>query len=62
VTWVQQAGLCARCRHQRVVRNSRGSVFSLCERSRTQPDQFVRYPQLPVLECRGFEARPPVSD
>jgi hypothetical protein len=62
VARVQQAGLCDRCRHQRIVRNSRGSVFSLCERSRTQPEQFVRYPPLPVLECRGFEARELVSE
>jgi hypothetical protein len=32
-------------------------VFSLCERSRTEPDEFPRYPRLPVLECRGFEER-----
>jgi hypothetical protein len=24
------AGLCDRCRHQRLVPNTRGSVFSLC--------------------------------
>jgi hypothetical protein len=48
------AGLCNLCRHQRVVRNTRGSVFSLCERSRTEPE-YPRYPRLPVLECAGFE-------
>jgi len=47
-------GLCDSCRHQRLVPNSRGSVFSLCERSRTEPE-FPRYPRIPVLECRGFE-------
>jgi len=51
------AGLCDRCRHQRVIRNTRGSEFSLCERSRTEPE-FPRYPRLPVLECRGFQSRP----
>ncbi len=50
-------GLCARCVHQRVVRNTRGSVFSLCRRSREEPERFPRYPSLPVLECAGFEAR-----
>ena len=50
------AGLCDSCRHQRVVRNTRGSSFSLCERSRTEPE-FPRYPRLPVRDCRGYEAR-----
>lgn len=49
-------GLCDRCVHQRVVRNTRGSAFSLCERSRTDP-RYPRYPRVPVLECAGFEAR-----
>ena len=50
------AGLCDSCRHQRLVRNTRGSEFSLCERSRTDP-AFPRYPRLPVERCHGFEAR-----
>jgi hypothetical protein len=48
------AGLCNACIHQRIVRNTRGSVFSLCERSRTDPS-YPRYPRLPVLECPGYE-------
>jgi hypothetical protein len=52
-------GLCAVCRHQQIVRNTRGSVFSLCRRSRDDPS-FPRYPRLPVLECRGYE--PPEDD
>jgi hypothetical protein len=50
------AGLCDRCRHQRIVENTRGSSFSLCELSRTNPD-FPRYPRLPVKSCAGFSAR-----
>jgi hypothetical protein len=50
------AGLCEDCAHQRLVRNTRGSTFSLCERSRTEPESFPRYPPLPVRECAGFEA------
>jgi hypothetical protein len=46
--------LCDSCRHQRVVANTRGSRFSLCLRSRTDPD-YPRYPRLPVLECAGYE-------
>jgi hypothetical protein len=48
------AGLCDSCRHQRIVRNTRGSSFSLCERSKTDAS-FPRYPRLPVRECRGYE-------
>jgi hypothetical protein len=50
-------GLCDSCRHQRLVPNTRGSVFSLCERSRTEPDEFPRYPRLPVFRCPGFEPK-----
>ncbi|HEY1522636.1 MAG TPA: hypothetical protein VGF70_06450 [Solirubrobacteraceae bacterium] len=51
------AGLCDSCAHQQVVRNTRGSVFSLCRRSRTEPDRFPRYPRVPVLRCEGWEQR-----
>lgn len=49
------AGLCNACVHQQLVPNRRGSVFSLCRRSKTD-ESFPRYPRLPVMECRGFEA------
>jgi hypothetical protein len=48
------AGLCDTCAHQRVVANSRGSGFSLCERSREDP-AYPRYPRLPVTTCSGWE-------
>ena len=48
------AGLCDSCRHQRLVPNTRGSVFSLCERSREDP-AYPRYPRLPVFSCPGWE-------
>jgi hypothetical protein len=47
-------GLCDSCLHQRLVPNTRGSVFSLCERSRSDR-RYPRYPRLPVLSCPGFE-------
>jgi hypothetical protein len=50
------AGLCETCIHQRLVRNTRGSEFSLCERSRTD-SAYPRYPRLPVVECAGYEKR-----
>lgn len=49
------AGLCNTCRHQQIVRNTRGSVFSLCRRSREEPERFPRYPRLPVDRCPGYE-------
>ena len=49
-----KAGLCDTCAHQRLVPNTRGSTFSLCERSRSDPS-FPRYPRIPVHECRGYE-------
>ena len=51
-----RAGLCDSCRHQRVIRNTRGSVFSMCERSKTEPE-YPKYPRLPVTECAGYEKR-----
>ncbi|MGO9489931.1 MAG: hypothetical protein ACLQBB_12985 [Solirubrobacteraceae bacterium] len=51
-----RAGLCDTCRHQLLVRNTRGSSFSLCERSREDP-AYPRYPRLPVLACPGYEVR-----
>lgn len=53
---VPRAGLCDSCRQQQVVPNTRGSVFSLCRRSKADPE-FPRYPRLPVTSCRGYEAR-----
>jgi hypothetical protein len=50
------AGLCDSCRHQRLVRTTRGAEFSLCERSRTD-DRFPRYPRVPVTACTGYERR-----
>jgi hypothetical protein len=49
------AGLCDSCRHQQIVRNTRGSVFSLCRRSRDEPERFPRYPRTPVTACSGYE-------
>jgi len=47
-------GLCDECAHQRLVPNTRGSVFSLCGRSRGDP-AYPRYPSTPVLRCPGFD-------
>jgi hypothetical protein len=52
-----ERGLCESCVHQQLVSNTRGSVFSLCLRSRDEPE-YARYPGLPVLSCPGHEPRP----
>jgi hypothetical protein len=51
-----RAGLCDTCRHQKVIRTTRGSTFSLCERSKADP-AFPKYPRLPVTRCAGHEER-----
>jgi hypothetical protein len=48
------AGICATCRHVRVIVSDRGSRFVLCERSKTDPT-FKRFPPLPVRVCPGYE-------
>jgi hypothetical protein len=49
-------GLCDSCRHQQLVPNTRGSVFSLCLRSRAD-SAYPRYPPIPVTACPGHEPR-----
>jgi len=51
------AGLCASCRFAEIVTSSRGSTFSLCRLSETDP-AFRRYPVLPVQRCSGFQPQP----
>ena len=50
-------GLCADCAHQRVIRNTRGSVFSMCERGLAGEPGYAKYPPMPVVRCAGFEPR-----
>ena len=47
------AGLCDTCKHQKLVRNTRGSVFSMCELAKTDA-RFPKYPRLPVKRCAGY--------
>jgi hypothetical protein len=51
---VSRIGLCASCRHVRIIENRRGSRFYRCAMSDTDPS-FPKYPRLPVLQCRGYE-------
>jgi hypothetical protein len=50
-----RVGLCATCQFMRRMASDKGSVFYLCERSKTDPS-FPKYPRLPILQCRGYEA------
>jgi hypothetical protein len=50
------AGLCDTCRHQKIVKSGRGSVFSMCLRSKTD-DRFPKYPRLPVRQCPGYDRK-----
>jgi hypothetical protein len=50
----QIAGLCANCKHVRRILSDRGSVFYLCQLSKTDP-RFPKYPPLPVTACDGYE-------
>jgi hypothetical protein len=54
-------GLCDSCRHQRLVRTGRGSVFTMCLKAREDPD-FPKYPRVPVRACSGYERRPPACE
>jgi hypothetical protein len=47
-------GLCDTCRHQRLVRTGRGSVFTMCLKARDDP-AFPKYPRVPVTACAGYE-------
>ena len=52
----EKIGLCATCKHVRVVRSDRGSVFYQCLLAATD-SRFAKYPRLPVLRCSGYEKR-----
>ena len=51
-------GLCDTCKHQKLIRNTRGSTFSMCLRSKDEPERFPKYPRVPVSACPGYERRP----
>jgi hypothetical protein len=43
-----------------LVESAKGSVFVLCDRSRTDRS-FPRYPPLPVVGCIGYQAVAPTT-
>jgi hypothetical protein len=48
-------GLCEDCGFHSVIASERGETFHLCKKSKND-SSFPKYPRLPVVECRGFEA------
>jgi len=48
------AGLCDSCSHQKLIRNTRGSTFSMCELAKTD-ERYPKYPRLPVERCAGYQ-------
>jgi len=48
-------GLCANCQHSRRIESDRGTIFLLCELSKSDP-RFPKYPRLPVMQCSGYKA------
>jgi hypothetical protein len=56
-----RAGLCADCVHARSIESDRGSIFLLCELSRSD-SRFTKYPRLPVLSCTGYEKNEEQAD
>jgi hypothetical protein len=62
LTWLSgsltpvKAGLCDSCAHQKLISTGRGSVFSMCLRSKTDK-RFPKYPRVPVERCAGYERK-----
>ncbi len=54
------AGLCATCVQVRRITSDRGSVFYLCQLSKTDP-RFPKYPRLPVSSCDGYAPDEPAA-
>lgn len=51
-----EVSLCLKCHYARTIKNVRGSVFFLCEKSK-EDARFMKYPTMPVIKCGGYEER-----
>jgi len=47
-----RVGLCATCKHVRVIASDRRSYFVMCRLAR-KDIKYEKYPRLPVLSCNG---------
>lgn len=50
-----QAGLCAICKHVKVLQ-AHGNTYFMCSRY-IEDSSYRKYPQLPVTSCHGYESR-----
>jgi len=48
-----QAGLCATCRHPKLITSAKGGVFILCQAHQFS-HKLPKYPPLPVTKCSGY--------
>jgi hypothetical protein len=55
---MERFGLCDTCRHQRLVRTGRGSLFTMCLKSKDDAT-LPKYPRVPVAACHGYERHEP---
>ena len=55
-----RVGLCASCRHARVVTARVNNRYYLCGRAAVDT-RFPKYPCLPLLACDGYERAPRLS-
>ena len=55
-----KVGLCAGCRYVHVIQSARGSFFLMCKLAKTNPN-FPKYPELPVIQCAGFQPPAPAE-
>jgi hypothetical protein len=46
-------GLCAHCKHQKLIKSGRGSQFSMCRLGLKDPN-WPKYPRMPVSDCTRF--------
>jgi hypothetical protein len=53
-------GLCATCRHVKIITSDKGSTFFRCGLSDTD-SRFPKYPNLPVIRCAGWTPIQPAA-
>lgn len=50
---VGRFGLCDTCANAKLIRNTRGSVFLMCELSKSEAG-YPKYPPVPIIHCEGY--------
>jgi hypothetical protein len=56
-----QPGLCATCRNVRILDTRGNSRFYLCKLWAVNA-AFAKYPNIPVLRCKGYTRKDPLGD